>query len=123
MFAPPRHPWNERYGLAAAPEPAPKAKTSRAAKAAKAAAAPGARAMKTAEAAPVAAPNPTSVHFYSVHRDFGIQPSPPPIPPQFFTAAQDLAEPEGPQAIPAQTTGKGALAARARAEAETSAPD
>ena len=37
-----------------------------------------------------------SVRFYSVHRAFGIQPDPAPIPPQFFTATADLAAAPGP---------------------------
>ena len=36
------------------------------------------------------------VHFYSVHRPFGLQPDPAPIPPQFFTATADLSDPPGP---------------------------
>ena len=36
------------------------------------------------------------VHFYSVHRAFGLQPDPAPIPPQFFTATADLSDPPGP---------------------------
>jgi hypothetical protein len=31
--------------------------------------------------------------FYSVHREFGITPDAPPIPPAFFTATADLSEP------------------------------
>jgi hypothetical protein len=34
-----------------------------------------------------------AVHFYSVHRPFGLQPDPAPIPPQFFGATADLSEP------------------------------
>ncbi len=36
------------------------------------------------------------VRFYSVHRAFGMKPDPAPIPPQFFTATADLADPPGP---------------------------
>jgi hypothetical protein len=128
MMGAPRRPWNERYGMdaVAVPAPAPQAlvKTKSAKLAKGAHPTPVARPAQTAQAAARAMPSrEATVHFYSVHRDFGIQPTPAPIPPQFFGPTSDLSEPEGPQAIPAQTTGKGALAARARAEAETSAPD
>ena len=45
-----------------------------------------------------------TVRFYSVHRAFGLQPDPPPIPPQFFTATADLASPPGPLTTERTTT-------------------
>ena len=45
-----------------------------------------------------------AVRFYSVHRPFGLQPDPAPIPPQFFTATADLATPPGPLTTERTTT-------------------
>ena len=45
-----------------------------------------------------------AVRFYSVHRPFGLTPDPAPIPPQFFTASADLAEPAGPLPTERSTT-------------------
>ncbi len=44
-----------------------------------------------------------AVRFYSVHRPFGLQPDPAPIPPQFFTNTADLAAP--PEPLPTERTG------------------
>lgn len=46
----------------------------------------------------------SSVRHYSVHREFGIQPDPTPIPPQFFTATADLSEGDADVAPLARTT-------------------
>jgi hypothetical protein len=61
--------------------------------------------LKTAQATPPRPPaNPAQgderVHFYSLHRQYGLQPDPAPIPPQFFANTADMSEPPGP--IPAQ---------------------
>ena len=45
-----------------------------------------------------------TVRFYSVHRAFGLQPDPAPIPPQFFTATADLAAPPDQLATERTTT-------------------
>ena len=50
------------------------------------------------------------MRFYSVHRQYGLQPDPPPIPPQFFAATADLSEPPGPLPTQHLTTGSGATA-------------
>jgi hypothetical protein len=51
---------------------------------------------------------------YSVHRDFGLNPDPAPLPPQFFAdAAPDLAEPPPPPPVTAPT-GQTAAAITAR---------
>jgi hypothetical protein len=67
--------------------------------------------LKTAQATPPRPPaNPAQgderVHFYSLHRQYGLQPDPAPIPPQFFSNTADLSEPPGP--IPAQRLVSGA---------------
>ncbi len=60
--------------------------------------------VQTAQAAPRPPVNPAQgeerVHFYSLHRQYGLQPDPAPIPPQFFNNTADMSEPPGP--IPAQ---------------------
>lgn len=60
--------------------------------------------LQTAQVAPRPPANPAQgderVHFYSLHRQYGLQPDPAPIPPQFFSNTADLSEPPGP--IPAQ---------------------
>jgi hypothetical protein len=60
------------------------------------------------------------VRFYSVHRQYGLQPDPPPIPPQFFGATADLSDPPGP--IPAQrlTTGAGGATRTVRPTTDSS---
>jgi hypothetical protein len=50
------------------------------------------------------------VHFYSLHRQYGLQPDPAPIPPQFFTNTADMSEPQGPNPIQRLTSGSGAAA-------------
>jgi hypothetical protein len=67
--------------------------------------------LQTAQTAPPRAPaNPGQgddhVRFYSLHRQYGLQPDPAPIPPQFFSNTADLSEPPGP--IPAQRLVSGA---------------
>jgi hypothetical protein len=127
---PPVMPWTARF--AQAPQAMPSADTVpakpekvAATKSARAKAAKQAVASATTTQPPVGPPRPLPamgerVRFYSVHRDFGLTPDPAPIPPQFFGATADLSEPAGPEATPAQTTGKGASAARARALTDTS---
>jgi hypothetical protein len=48
-----------------------------------------------AQANPIRSDNPyeTGPHHYSVHRDYGIEPDPIPLPPQFFGATADLSQP------------------------------
>jgi hypothetical protein len=62
-----------------------------------------------------------AVRFYSVHRPFGLQPDPAPIPPQFFTNTADLAEP--PAQLPLERTTATATGTSrvVRAAADTSA--
>jgi hypothetical protein len=105
--------------LAGTPQAAPTsiyapAPPRQAATAASAAVSPSAQAapQAAAQAAPPAAARAVAgdqkVRFYSLHRQYGLQPDPAPIPPQFFSTSADLAEPPGP--IPTQrlTSGSGA---------------
>jgi hypothetical protein len=59
-----------------------------------------------------------AVHFYSVHRPFGLQPDPAPIPPQFFGATADLSEP--PAQPPEERTASASGGRTARAIPDTS---
>ena len=62
-----------------------------------------------------------SVRFYSVHRPFGLQPDPAPIPPQFFTATADLSQPQGPLPSERTTTSSGGTTHTVRAAPDTGA--
>ncbi|MGC1302753.1 MAG: hypothetical protein WA840_10300, partial [Caulobacteraceae bacterium] len=57
-----------------------------------------------------AAAGDQKVRFYSLHRQYGLQPDPAPIPPQFFSASADLAQPPGPILTQRLTSGSGAAA-------------
>ena len=112
VFAPPAAPAEAPPALAGAPQPAPTSIYT------PASATPAAAAPSTAESRAAALPPPRGylapragsdtadasqgVRFYSVHRPFGIQPDPAPIPPQFFAATADLSEPPGP--LPTERT-------------------
>lgn len=55
-----------------------------------------------------AAQNDEHVHFYSLHRQYGLQPDPAPIPPQFFSSSTaDLSQPPGPIPIQRLTSTSG----------------
>ncbi len=100
-LGPPRHPWTERWGdgaAAAAPggdadrgvgpslQPAPPA----APQPGPVAYAPGAAAapVRTAQA------SGGTARYYSLHKPYGHEPDPAPIPPQFFGPTADLSTPE-----------------------------
>lgn len=62
----------------------------------------------TPRAAPAAAaPTETGPHHYSVHSDYGIQPDPIPLPPQFFGATADLSQPATDEPIRRATSASG----------------
>ncbi len=52
-------------------------------------------------------PAETGPHHYSVHRDYGIEPDPIPLPPQFFGATADLSQPATSDPIRRTTTANG----------------
>jgi hypothetical protein len=63
---------------------------------------------------------PGGPRFYSLHRDYGIQPDAIPIPPQFFGPTADLSAPPADPAVKRVTTASGQT--RAVAVADDSAP-
>ncbi len=57
---------------------------------------------------PVAtAADATGARHYSVHRDYGIQPDPIPLPPQFFGATADMSKPETDEPVRRTVTADG----------------